>query len=80
MGVVSAVLPMHCPSCGASDVRESHTHGPVDALLAIFGLVAYRCRACRGRFHKRPPPEDFEDDLEDQDAAAEDKHSDKDSR
>lgn len=46
---------MHCPSCGGSDVRESHSHGIGDGVLEMFGFVAYRCRACRHRFHRRPP-------------------------
>jgi len=68
MRSVSTVQIIHCPSCGGSDVRESHSHNLADALLGMFGLVAYRCRACRNRFHKRPPPGTGEEDLEEQDA------------
>ncbi len=77
---MSAVPHIHCPSCGASDVRESHTHGPVDAILGMFGLVAYRCRACRNRFHKRPPREDSEEEFQEHNVEAEGEQSGKDSR
>ena len=67
---MSAVQSIHCPNCGASDVRESHRHGVADAVLGMFGLVAYRCRACRSRFHKRPPDDGDEEEFEDEDAAS----------
>ncbi len=80
MSAVSAVPQIHCPSCGAGDVRESHTRSPVDAVLSMFGLVAYRCRACRNRFHKKPPHEDSEEELDEPKAEARDEHSDTGSR
>jgi len=55
---------MHCPNCGGSDVRESLKHGIRDGILEMFGFVAYRCRACRSRFHRRPPSADAEEELE----------------
>jgi len=67
---VSTVSHIHCPSCGASDVRESHSRNVSDALLGLFGMVPYRCRACRSRFHKRPPSEDDEE-FEDEGPEAE---------
>ncbi|HTX38841.1 MAG TPA: hypothetical protein VME43_27630 [Bryobacteraceae bacterium] len=76
---MSAVQHIHCPNCGASDVRESHRHSLVDAILAMFGLVAYRCRACRSRFHKRPP-DDSEGEFEEEDQESADEESGKDPR
>jgi len=34
--------------------------------MELFGLVAYRCRACRIRFHRRPPAETTDEDREEQ--------------
>jgi predicted RNA-binding Zn-ribbon protein involved in translation (DUF1610 family) len=70
------VAHIHCPSCGAVDVRESHSRNLIDALMRLFGMVAYRCRACRSRFHKRPPSEDAANEIAKQDAAAEKGESD----
>ena len=55
---------MHCPSCGGSDIRESLHNGLRDELLGMFGFVAYRCRACRRRFYRRPPDEDSAEEFE----------------
>jgi len=55
-----------CPNCGATDVRESYTHDLRDMAMELFGLVAYRCRACRIRFHRRPPAETTDEDREEQ--------------
>jgi DNA-directed RNA polymerase subunit RPC12/RpoP len=74
------VAHIHCPSCGALDVRESHSHNLVDALMRLFGMVAYRCRACRTRFHKRPPSEDAANEIAPQDAGAENSESDRQPR
>jgi hypothetical protein len=65
---VNEIVTIHCPNCGASDVRESHTRRMADAVLGMFGLVAYRCRACRNRFHKRPPAGESEVEIENQGA------------
>jgi hypothetical protein len=37
--------------------------GLLDGILGMFGFVAYRCRACRGRFYRRPPGEDDEEEI-----------------
>jgi hypothetical protein len=83
MGAVREMPLIRCPSCGAGDVRESYSHNPLDAILGMFGMVAYRCRACRGRFHKRPPREGSEEQIDEPDQEPESeesgKHSDKDS-
>jgi hypothetical protein len=38
-------------------------HGLQDGILGMFGFVAYRCRACRGRFHRKPPGEHEEEEI-----------------
>lgn len=43
-----------CPRCGRNDVRQSVRRGVGDRIMACFGLVPYRCRACRNRFFRLP--------------------------
>lgn len=44
---------MTCPQCKGTDVRTSQRGLWWDQVLSCFGQVAYRCRACRARFHSR---------------------------
>jgi hypothetical protein len=57
---------MRCPKCGGADVRESHVRSLRDGLLELFGLVAYRCRACRNRFHQKPANANSEEELDEE--------------
>ncbi len=68
MSAGGAALQIHCPSCGASDVRESHSHNFADSILGLFKLVPYRCRACRNRFHRRVRGDEGELEATDQPA------------
>ena len=43
-----------CPRCGRNDVRQSVRRGVGDRIMACFGLMPYRCRACRNRFFRLP--------------------------
>ena len=42
-----------CPACGWTDVRLSMSHGFLDGLVRMVGLVPYRCRSCGLRFYRR---------------------------
>ena len=58
--ISAAVIPepdniLRCPSCGARDVRPSHTKGVLDRILEGFRKKPYRCRACGRRFHSYTP-------------------------
>ena len=46
----------------------------------MFGMVAYRCRACRNRFHIRPPKEASETEPEEHSVDPPDETPDKDAR
>jgi len=41
-----------CPACGWMDVRRSMTHGILENLIRIVGVVPYRCRSCGQRFFR----------------------------
>jgi DNA-directed RNA polymerase subunit RPC12/RpoP len=41
-----------CPNCGWTDVRRSMSHGFLDQLIRMIGLVPYRCRSCGERFYR----------------------------
>lgn len=43
-----------CPRCGRNDVRQSVRRSVGDKIMACFGLMPYRCRACRNRFFRFP--------------------------
>jgi hypothetical protein len=44
---------VYCPKCGSFDVRYSYRQSTWDLMLdVLFSMDAYRCRACRSRFHK----------------------------
>ncbi|MFN0169935.1 MAG: hypothetical protein ACKV22_26225 [Bryobacteraceae bacterium] len=41
-----------CPHCGEHKVRAVLHPSLIDYLLSFFSADAYRCRACRKRFHR----------------------------
>jgi hypothetical protein len=47
-------VPPACPRCRRTDVRRSHSRGPVDALARALGFRPFRCRACRARYFATP--------------------------
>jgi len=49
---------MKCPGCGSTSLRASRQREWNDAIPALLGRRAYRCRSCRTRFHAAAPPED----------------------
>jgi hypothetical protein len=40
-----------CPRCGWSNTRLSFTKTPLDTVLQVFAVRAFRCRCCGNRFH-----------------------------
>jgi len=42
---------MTCPKCGSDEIRHSHHHKWIDALVSPLGRRALRCRKCRHRFY-----------------------------
>jgi hypothetical protein len=56
-----------CPNCGLHKIRPSYPRG-IDRLLRWFGLHPFRCRGCRGRFHRPwPLPPEYRDHDPDED-------------
>jgi hypothetical protein len=47
---------MNCANCQSSRCRRSRRVGLSDSLLAIFGLLVWRCEDCRHRFRARAVP------------------------
>jgi hypothetical protein len=53
---------IHCPSCGARDVRHSMSRGFLDAVIGALGRSPMRCRQCQKRFYRRLPRQAEEGD------------------
>ena len=51
-----ALYTMDCPVCHAKDARRSRRRAPLDYVFSAAGIVPWRCRDCRIRFHARPIP------------------------
>ena len=45
-----------CPSCRSSKARRSRRRTMSDYLLALTGILPWRCESCETRFHARPFP------------------------
>jgi hypothetical protein len=51
---IAAGMPP-CPNCHGQNVRQSHSIGLWDTILALAAYAPFRCRVCQHRFYKRPP-------------------------
>jgi hypothetical protein len=57
----SAGKLIHCPKCGAADIRRSGQPGKFRAFMSTwFGTKAVRCRCCGARFYRRILPSQVE--------------------